>query len=52
MLLLNVFQSLNIHVIVYAYKCVNHWQCILVSEEDEEATFVEPALRGKCVPTL
>lgn len=24
-------------------------QCILVSEEDEEATFVDPALRGKCV---
>jgi len=25
-------------------------QCVLVSEEDEEATFVDPALRGKyCV---
>lgn len=24
-------------------------QCILVSEEDEEATFVDPALRGRCV---
>jgi hypothetical protein len=22
-------------------------QCVLVSEEDEEATFVDPALRGK-----
>ena len=23
------------------------WQCILVSEEDEEATFVEPSKRGR-----
>lgn len=27
-------------------------QCILVSEEDDEATFVEPSLRGKCVIPL
>lgn len=32
----------------------NILQCILVSEEDEEATIVEPSKRGRCplkVPT-
>lgn len=31
---------------------INLWQCILVSEEDEEATFVDPKYRGKYVPSL
>jgi len=31
-------------------RCTQRMQCVLVSEEDEEATFVDPALRGKyCV---
>ena len=26
---------------------MNYLQCVLVSEEDEEATFVDPSLRGR-----
>ena len=41
--------QLGRHVLIWIQSTS---QCILVSEEDEEATFVDPSLRGKYVVTF
>lgn len=47
----DMFQ-LNIVFLFWLWKVQIFLQCILVSEEDEEATFVESSLRGRCLILL